>query len=242
MAIHSLSGKRSASYYAEDGLPESKRKPAAAHQSALRVHRAVVERGLLPVWRVRLPEEWEPVAAVARSWIDEALDLRRLAEKQCLAKEQIEVFWNSYAVNLGIFNQGPKMQPDPSAYRVGVCMGDGREQGIMVAMIHRLQSRTGRDLSTLEIDWLATRPGNLCPNATGRLTGVGRSLVEHARSLAREEGISYLVVSSFEEAQGFYERCGFMGADDFEKRYNIRGLQKVGMTAFVDTETSITHS
>jgi len=230
-----LLGKRGTSH-AEDELPARKKHGAAdpTQQSALRVHHTVVESALLSVW-VRLPEEWEPVAAVAHDWTNEALNLRYSVPGQ------EKVLWDVYMVSLSI----AKTAPDPSAYRVGVCMGDGREQGIMIAIINRCQNRAGYDFSTVEIKWLTTRSHNLCPDIEGRFTGVGRSLVEHARSLAKEEGIAYLVVSPLGRARGFYERCGFMDIGDFGARYNLHDLRGGSMAAFAEPSTpemSITHS
>jgi len=233
MAIQSC--KRGAS---EDELPEGKRcKPAAAaHQSALRVHRAVAERGLLSVSWVELPKDWGVVAKLAYGWSGEAYDLKKNA---CDPFEE-ELFDASFGINLNISNEGKKIFEDPLAYRVGVCMGGGQKQGIMVAKVNRPQEKRGRRRPpNVKIEFLATRPGNLCRDVEERFSGVGRSLVEHAKSLAREQRISYVVLMATSQARGFYERCGFVPISHVWEKYDVYDLGGGDMATFVEPLTGI---
>jgi len=235
MAIHSPSGKRSASCEVDE-LPESKRKPTAPCAVAVRVHHAVAKRAPLLVSWVNLPEGWEDVARLAYRWSGEACDLKK---NGCTPLEK-ERLVDSFEITLDICNARSEIFEHLSDYRVGVCMGGGKEQGVMVAKINRPQNKKGCDLPSVKIEFLATRPGNLCASGVeARFSGVGRSLIEHAESLAREEGISCLVVQSIGGAVDFYERCGFMPISHVWKKYDAYGLSGGNMATFVEPLTGI---
>ena len=88
-------------------------------------------------------------------------------------------------------------------------MGDGPEEefnGILIVDDHK-------PVAGLRIAYPRADVGKIervCTVRERQKTGYGRIMIEEAEKWIAEKGISHIVISSQDRAQGFYEKCGYI--------------------------------